>query len=212
MRKLRDKRNRLVNLISKYELNYKKTTQEEYLVTASGVINVIWNNWNNYWREFMLSHINGGFYIDNTRLVKQFPYNDNVAICYLCYLHKNTVHRHTPSHTLSGSHLELTWGDIDKIEDMLFKLLNQFPVNRHLNYVLSLVGSYKTEIKHFQKIRNGFIHLNNSKILDFQNLRSHYLFSSSHKPIDIIESIHMGSNDRCMNHLLNNMRGFLIQL
>lgn len=211
MRYLRDKKNRFLQVLDKYENLYKHTNKEEYLIVSNGILNFIWNNWNNLWRDYWLAHINGGFYIDSLSLNKIYKYNDKQSLHYLCYL-SGKFGRHITGQSITGSHQEITWGDFDKIEKIANEMYILFPHLTHINYLLSLIGTYKNEIQQFQLIRNSFIHLNNESIKKLETIRSHYIFTPDQTLIEILESKHISSNKKCINHLIDNMRGLIINL
>lgn len=211
MRDLKTRKKRLLEILDKYENLYKHSTAEEYLVNSNGILNFIWNNWNNWWRDYWLAHINGGYYIDSTLLTKKFNYNDKQALHLLCHF-SGKFKNHNHGDAIVGTHQEVTWGDYDKIEIIALKLYSRYPHLSNLNYLLSLIGTYKTEIKHFQLIRNSFIHLNNESIYKLNSIKSYYIFNPNQNLIEILESKHITSNKKCINHLIGNMKGLIINL
>lgn len=211
MRDLRAKRNRLIQTINKYESHYTFSNKNEYLIISSGILSFIWNNWNNFWRDYFLSHINGGFYINNNPINKFFACDDKEALHYLCHLN-GRYRNHNIGDRIRGSYQEITWGDYDKIVDIGSQLMLLQPINTHLSYMVSLISTYQSEIKHIQEIRNSFIHLNNETIDKLNNLRAYYIFDSNQSVIDILESNHIGSNKKCIYHILDNLKGFLMNL
>lgn len=211
MRDLRNRKKRVLEVLDKYENLYSFSNLEEYLVNSNGVLNFIWNNWNNWWRDYWLAHINGGYAINSTKLNKMFQYNDKQSLHYLCHL-TGKFRRHNFGDSIIGTHQELTWGDYDRIEQIALELYSRHPHLTHLNYLLSLIGTYQTEIKHFQLIRNSFIHLNNESVNKLNSIKAYYVFGSDQKLIQILESNHINSNRKCINHLVDNMRGLIINI
>ncbi|MCZ2085216.1 MAG: hypothetical protein LC112_13180 [Flavobacteriales bacterium] len=211
MRYLRDKKNRFLQVLNKYENLYKHTSKEEYLIVSNGILNFIWNNWNNLWKDYWLAHINGGIYIDSVSLHKIYNYNDKQSLHYLCYL-SGKFTKHNAGQSIIGTHQEITWGDFDKIEKIANEIYTLFPHLTHINYLLSLIGTYKNEIQQFQLIRNSFIHLNNENMKKLDSIRSHYIFTPDQSLIEILESTHISSNKKCINHLIDNMRGLIVNL
>lgn len=212
MRDLRLKRKRFIENVETYKLFYKSSPQQDYIINSSGILNFIWNSWNNFWRDYWLAHINGGYYFDRSRLNKHFPnYNDKQSCHFLCHL-SGKIKNHNVGDALVGSHQEITWGDYDKIIDIATKLSSIQPTNTHLQILPTILASYQTEIQHFQKIRNSFIHLNNEKMFDLNNIQSYYIFRSGQKNIEILDAVNMVSNLNCFDHLTSHISGVVTNL
>lgn len=211
MRVLNKKKKRFLQSLDKYESIYKFNNKEEYLIISNGILNFIWNVWCNFWRDYWLSHINGGYYFDHSKLNKLKRYNDKQAIHYLCHL-AGKFSSHSPGQSIIGNHLEITWGDYNKIEDIALKLLVIDPSLTHLNYLLGIIPNYKIEINHFQQIRNSFIHLNNENIKKLDIIKPYYIFNNNQDAIEILESNHLNSGDICFFHLTNHLRGLVMNL
>lgn len=209
MRFLSHKRDRFFSVITNYSPLYVSSNDREQLVYSAGVLNFIWNQWNNLWREYWLVHISGGYDFSNSYIGPiRNNYNDKQSCHYLLFLAGKT-RRHRPGDAVVGTHQEATWGDPRIIAEIATGLMPDHP---HMGYLLGLLGHYQIYLEHFQKIRNSFIHLNNENVKKLELITPYYSFSAGQGLIDILEAIDIASSIRCFDNLLDNMDGFLTHL
>lgn len=207
---LRHKKQRIVQSLNNYHLLYKTWNSErEKLTYTAGVLNSIWNLWNNFWREYWITHITGGVYVNGTIVAPIYQnYTKRQAIFFLLIqLEKRKINR--LGNSISGTHQEPTWGDINIVEKLALKLQ---PKHNHLQVLSHLIGHYKIQIAHFQQIRNSFVHLNDENISKLQNIQCHYVFNASQKLIDILDANILGGNTKCYDNLVDNMKGLVLNL
>lgn len=209
MKDLAHKRERFYSITREYSLLYNYSNQREQLAFSAGVLNFIWNSWNNLWREFWIAHVSGGLDFNSLPIAPIFAnYNDKQSCHFL--LHAcGKRNRHNPGDTLTGVYQETTWGDPAIMASIATHLI---PRHAHMNYVLGVLGHYQITLEHFQKIRNSFIHLNNENIYYLNLLAGHYSFSPNQKLIDILETTNIASANRCFDNLIDNMNGMLRNL
>lgn len=209
MRDLSHRRERFYSITNDYSSLYLYTNQQEQLTLSAGVLNFIWNSWNNLWREFFIAHVSGGIDFDKNPITAIYPnYTDKQACHYL--LHACGKRRtHNIGDSIAGVYQEATWGDPDVISRIATSLI---PNHANMNYLLGVLGIYQTTIEHFQKIRNSFIHLNNENIFYLNQIAGHYSFSPNQNLIDILESTNISSTTRCFDNLIDNMNGMLANL
>lgn len=206
---LSKKRIRFLEICRNYSEFYKYSGNKEQQVISSGVLNFIWNSWNNFWRDYWICHLSGGLDFNKNRIPGLFSnYNDKQCCHFLLYkLGKRSSHNQGDS--ILGSYQEATWGDPQIIQKIAFELIPNYP---HMTNLLGILSSYQTDIEHFQKIRNSFIHLNKDNITRLNTISGYYIFSTSQKLIDILESQSISSNTRCFDHLNENMKGLLLNI
>ena len=167
MRYLSHKRDRFIDVIVNYSPLYSYSNDREQLTLSAGVLNFIWNQWNNFWRDYWIAHVSGGFDFGNNPIPPIYHnYTDRQSCHYLLYAcgKKNS---HVLGSSINGSHQEATWGDPDIITNIATTML---PSHGNMSLLLGLLGHYKVFIQHFQKIRNSFIHLNNEKVFQLNSL------------------------------------------
>ena len=198
------KKSRTIHSIENYSALYKYDNNKERLAYSAGVLNSIWNLWNNFWRDFWITQVQGG--IDTHRHLIPSIHNKYTSFqsCHFL-LHKLGKRRiHNIGDTISGSFQEATWGDPKVIETLAFEF--------RLNYILLLRNQYRTKIEHFQIIRNCFIHLNNFNVSSLNSITSYYIFSANQKTIDILEAKSTRSHYSCFDEITGNLKGMLIEL
>ncbi|QEH39355.1 hypothetical protein [Chitinophaga sp. XS-30] len=210
MRTLSKRRKRFLGITQDYLALYSYTNSKEQLVVSAGVLNFIWNSWNNFWRDYWLAHVTGGMNLDGTPLIPTHPtYIDKQGCHYLLFLLRKRK-SHNLGDAISSCHQEATWGDPKIISDLSTALLSS---HAHLATTLGVLSHYYTDIVHIQKIRNSFIHLNNENVFNLNPLTAYYSFSAPQKkPIDILEAKNIRSSQRCIDHLVDNVRGMIYNL
>ncbi len=206
---LRKKRIRFIEVCRNYSELYNYSNHKEQMIASSGILNIIWNSWNNFWRDFWISHVSGGFDFRKNRVNGIFPkYNDRQCCHYLLFqLGRRKSHSYGDS--IIGSFQEATWGDPQVIQKIAFQLISHYPQMSNLLGVLSI---YQRDIEHFQKIRNTLIHLNKDNVDGLSLISGYYTFTPEQRVIDILESSSISSGARCFEHLNENMKGFLLNM
>lgn len=201
-----------MNTVDNYSILYNYQSEREKLAISAGILNFIWNQWNNFWREFWIAHVSGGFDFNENKITPFYNNYDDKQAChfllYACGMRKN----HHLGDRISGRYQEVTWGDPKTIENIAqtFFTINIYPA--YMTYVLGLLNHYKTEINQLKDIRNSFIHLNNENVNKLNLIASHYIFEPNQKLINILESKSIVNNTRCYDELLNNLNGMIENL
>lgn len=209
MRNLSHKRERFYNVSNNYALLYRYTNHREQLALSAGVLNFIWNHWNNFWREFWIAHVSGGFDLHNNPIIPIYPNYDDKQSCHYLLYACGKRRNHNPGDRIVGVFQEPTWGDPNVITNIATTLI---PNHAYMTYVLGLLGHYTTTLEHFQKIRNSFIHLNNENVYQLNSLTGSYTFAHDQKLIDILETTNITTTNRCFDNLIDNMNGMLLNL
>jgi hypothetical protein len=206
---LSKKRARYLKICTKYSRLYQYVNESEQYVISSGVLNFIWNSWNVFWRDYWICHVSGGIDFHKNPINGIYPrYNEKQCCHFLLYkLGKRNNHNYGDS--ITASYQEATWGDPLVIQKIAFELIPNHP---QMTTLLGILSIYQTEIEHFQKIRNTFIHLNKDNINGLNSLSGYYVFSATQRLIDILESRSTSSGTRCFDHLNQNMTGLLLNI
>lgn len=210
MRDLSHKRERFYSLADDYSALYSYSNKQQQLTVSAGILNFIWNGWNNFWREYWLTHVCGGLDFSKNPITPiHVNYRDKEA-CHFLLFACGKRNRHNLNDSILGSHQEATWGDPKIIADIATHLMPYH--NTNMSYLLGVLGIYQTSLEHFQKIRNSFIHLNNENINNLNSISGHYSFNSNQKLIDILDSTNINTSTQCFANLVDNMRGMLQNL
>ena len=161
MRHLSHKKDRFLSVSDSYSSLFNYSNPKEQLLTSSAVMNFIWNNWNNFWRDFWLAYVSGGYDLRDNKIIPIHPhFNDKQSCNYLLIL-CGKKKLGTLGNSINGNYQELTWGDPHVISDIASKLPTY---QTDMNQLLGFLGHYQRDIEHFQRIRNCFIHLNNENV------------------------------------------------
>lgn len=206
---LRKKRVRYLEICRSYSDLYQYANDKEQNVISSGVLNFIWNSWNNFWRDYWICHISGGVDFRKSPVLGIYPEYDDMQSCHFLLYKLGKRRSHNYCDRINGSYQEATWGDPAVIQKIAVELNSHFP---HMSTLLGILSVYQTDIEHFQKIRNAFIHLNKDNINGLVPLTGYYIFSSTHRLIDILESQSSTSGNRCFDHLNESMKGLLLNI
>jgi len=170
--------------------------------------NYIWNIWNLFWRSYFLLYLKGGLDIHGTRVSSTNNYSVAQNAGYLKRIAESKQPQYPPQAIVTRQ--EPLWGDEKTIVSILSNPLTPVP---NSGYALALLNNYLTDIKHFQIIRNAFIHLNGEKISEIKtNVVPGYRFLANQKEIDILHTISISTNKLCVRTLIDSMEGMLNNL
>ena len=211
---LAKKRVRFLCIAQKYNELYQRDfhlyvqNHDNFLAVTSGILNIIWNNWNLFWRNFWVAHLIRGVNFCNKPFYGLCPNYDEQQALYqlLVYLNKR---RPNPGARIAGSYQEATWGDPNIIIKLAVELRFSYS---YMNYLASLMSHYIQPIEHFKIVRNSLIHLNHYNIKEIFNLKSYYRFHALEKIIFIPFAREIVSNELAINYWLNNMKGLLLNI
>lgn len=156
-----------------YEIIEKKYT------VLSGLLNVLWHEWSEFWRHYWLTLFIGGKTFNQEESRKITSKIDEYEVLY--YIKALSSCSGKYNGCLNGSYQELTWGDIDKISDISFQLskITEEVVENQMDFFDSLedvslivkklttngtlianaISTFGEPIKHLQATRNAAIHL-----------------------------------------------------
>lgn len=204
LRKTRFRFSQISNSIL-YFYNPSEQISRKKLVIASGVLNTIWNRWNNFWRLYWLAYLNGGYNFNQTKISPLEPTKTiSQSLYYMLYLVKK---RNTPNGSITNSYQEATWGNIQKIQDIASALVQQ---NNNINQVLLAINSFGRTIEHIQIVRNTLIHIDKDNM---ENVRRkvvpYYLIAKLKTPYALIESKEIQTQKMALKFWVDEMNGFL---
>jgi len=212
MYSLRKKKIRFLQIssaaITHYDCN--ETDQLKKFIVATGLLNHIWQSWNQFWRAYWISHIIGGNNLQNQKII---PLNSNLsepeALYHLLTLIPNKKKRGSKG-TVHYSYQEATWGDLKIIEDLAFELSSS---SNNISNVSNAVNLFGINIKHFQTVRNAQTHLSASNMKKLSLVTPYYVIGSKPKyPHDIIEAKELVSSKIALRAWIENMNDFLAYL
>lgn len=206
-------RTRTITIIAKYYSCYKYSNKTEKIIVSSSLLNIIWNNWCQFWRNYWIFNICGGIYLDKIRYIGIYPsLSPNQACAYAAHLRSCSPIRSYNYGDYIQHYQEPTWGDYDRIVNIATNLSNHPQLSSRMNYIISILPAYMNELKDFQKIRNSFVHLNYGAIKDLENIKSNYIFSCNSDILDILNARRIGNTSPCFLSMTDNMIGLLKNL
>ena len=179
------------------------------LIIATGLLNHIWQSWNQFWRAYWIAHLIGGKDLQNQKIIALQPQlSEPEALYYLLTL----IGKRTRGSIgeVKFSYQEATWGDIKTIQDIAAHLS---PSNNNIHNVLNAVSLFGMTIEHFQIIRNTQIHISASNMNKLILVTPHYVIvSKPNYPHDILESRELISGKIAIRAWIENMNDFLSYL
>lgn len=207
---LRKKKSRFAQIsnLSLAHYNFTDSNQARKFIVATGLLNHIWQNWNQFWRAYWLAHIIGGKDLKNNKII---PLSSHLTEPQALYYLLTLINRKPKGSTgvIKASYQEATWGDIKIIQDLALKLSS--PKNS-VNNVLNAVSLFSLTINHIQIIRNAQIHISKSNMNKLASVVPYYVISKPKYPHDIIEAKELSSGKTAINAWVENMNSFLSYL
>ena len=201
---------------------YKNYSNRETLIYSSGLINLIWNRWNSFWRNYWIANVIGGIGLDKKKLLPLKLYADYSNLQVLCLMkdisNSTGSIKHKYGNSLKGGHEEITWGDAKKITNIcsnLIKHSSDFGLSTmqidKLDLIISLLSTYKIYLDHCQQIRNTYMHLNEINIRDVLiPISSHYAFSGlKNNIINILGATHISDKTPCLVNISQHMTAMI---
>lgn len=175
---------------------------------ASGIVNMMWQSWNRFWRTFWMAQIFGGFSLDNKKIVplhlSRAVKNENEAIFYVLFL---LGKKRYPSGAIIGSYQEPTWGSVQTIQEIAAQWPNKF------DHILNALSVYGTTIKHFQIVRNAIIHIDNDNMYNIKvGVMPHYRISNIMHPVDILFSKNISTGKTAIVTWEQELRAMLLMI
>lgn len=171
---------------------------------ATGLLNWLWDSWNNYCRTWWLIHLCGG---KNKYGVFVGPIHSSNTSQSLYYMLHLAGKRSKPTGVVTGTYQEATWGDPNIIAKMASNLpsLGITP--------LSLLTSFGQGIKHLQLTRNSAIHPSSSSINQFHSeVIPFYSGANIKYPTDILLSTELTTRRPAILFWLEELEGFAVSL
>lgn len=173
-------------------------------IYLSGLINSLWQAWNDFWRAFWLANLFGG--VDIRRgIIKPIPSelssrsSESEALFYLLYI---LGRRKKPNGCIYGSYQEATWGDRMHIERITIDLKGTS------NSLLSAMAIYGDLITHMQLVRNASIHLDRDNFIRAKNELAPYCINASgiKYPTDLLFSSYMSTGRVVYKEWIDNLK------
>jgi hypothetical protein len=147
----------------------------EATLWSSGVVNHIWQAWCRFWRYYWLVHIQGGRGTSGIFISGSHPGLAEPEAVYQILILAGRKKIGTKGR-ITSSYQEVTWGDIQKIQDIANSLLPAYPNLVTVQLAATIHGQ---SIGHLQVVRNCHIHPSQSSRANTHALAAHYLVKSS---------------------------------
>lgn len=195
---------------SNYVLNianqYKDKNKLNYIVNT-GLLNYLWQAWNNFWKYFWLAYLLGGNDLKNNT-IRSIPIltgkSHSEAIHFVLYL---LGKRRNPVGSIHGSYLEPTWGDSKNIINIC---TSNLPINSDIynisHRVLNALSVLGDTPQHFQKVRNCSIHPDKDTIDIIKNsVLPRYRIRNMKYPTDILFSKELFTDKLAFKHWVDDL-------
>lgn len=155
---------------------------------TEGIISDLWQSWCTFCRNVILFSCEGTVTRNGSTVISREGSNSWQRIGYeaACAARGANVH---PTRHLSYRRHEPTWGDQNKIIDIVMRV---GPTNS--NALLTAFGLPVYGPRHLQIVRNACSHKNIESIKDVRNLSINYFAAPLHSPSDLAWFIDRNSN------------------
>lgn len=189
--------------------NFTEADQLKKFIVATGLLNHVWQSWNQFWRAYWVAHVLGGRDLQNNKIVPSHPQmSEPEALYYLLTL--TGKKRRGSTGSVNFSHEESTWGDIRTIQNLVVSIQSS---SINVNNVLNAASFFGRTIEHFQIIRNAQIHISTSNMKKLVSVIPYYVISSKPQyPHDILEARELSSGKVAIRAWIENMNNFLTYL
>ena len=206
---LRKKKVRFLQISNLSILHYDLTEPDQLkkFIVATGLLNHIWQSWNQFWRAYWIAHIIGGKDLQNNKIVPLHPgLSEPQALYYLLTLIGKQ--KRGSIGFINSSHYEATWGNIKVIQDLATQLSSS---SNNVNKTLNAASLFGTTIEHFQIIRNSQVHISASNMTTkLRSVIPYYVIASNPKyPHNIIEAKEISSGKIAIKAWIETMNDFL---
>lgn len=162
----------------------EKCSPKECYIISTGVINAIWQSWNNLWRNYWFLFINGGV-LGNGRDINPMavdlpaipasPKQDEMLYNFLRPTFPNLYQRRFPQKKVP-SYNEPTWGAMNLLSTITTYYSNEYTISgvstaaqstTNLLGALNLIG---TQVDHLQYVRNAAVHLTKDSVIHIKTV------------------------------------------
>ncbi|MGG6267712.1 hypothetical protein ACQ4M3_11355 [Leptolyngbya sp. AN03gr2] len=186
-----------------------ETNQLKKFIVATGLLNHVWQSWNQFWRAYWLAHVVGGQDCHNKKIVPLQPnLDESQALWYLLTLAGKKPRGSTGN--IRSSHQEITWGSFKLIQDLAVEISS--PHNTVSN-ALSAASMFGTAVEHLQTVRNAQIHISMSNMNNLTSVTSSYVIVSKPKhPHEILEAREFSTGRIAIRAWVEDMSDFLMSL
>jgi len=189
--------------------NFTETDQLKKFIVATGLLNHVWQSWNQFWRAYWIAHIIGGRDLQNNKILPSHPHlSEPEALYYLLTLTGKKKKGSTGF--VHSSHEESTWGNIKTIQDLVIHIPSE---SINVNNVLNAASFFGNTINHLQIIRNAQIHISTSNMKKLVSVIPYYVIASQPQyPHDILEARELVSGKVAIRVWIEDMNSFLTYL
>ena len=168
-----------------------------------GIINFIWNNWNEFWKNYWLCYLIGGVDVNRKRVIALRPnLSRDEALSLLCEANLYLRLNNTPSKIIKYFKLP-TWGGDKEISNIALAFGVDSP------FYPSILSHYSQVLKDFRLARNTLIHMTRESVGDLKTILSRYRIQNPFSPNNFFDSFEIEYNKRCINYLTDLLIGLL---
>lgn len=189
--------------------NFKDTNHLSKVIVSTGLLNHVWQSWNQFWRAYWVAHLIGGKDLQNNNIRPLQPQlSEAQALYYLLTLIGKKKRYSTGE--VKFSYQEATWGDLKTIQDIAVCLSSS---SNNINNTLNAASLFGMNIEHFQIIRNAQTHISASNMQKMTLVTPYYVIPSKLKyPHDILDAKELSSGKIAIRSWIENMNDFLAYL
>jgi hypothetical protein len=176
--------------------NLKKTDR---FALQEGLTSELWQSWNSFSRSVLIWSLKGTNSASGVEVTSAYSKNsiDEIRFLAMKAARNNLIGTPRP---ISGDHAEPTWGDLTRINQIVFNLA---PSNR--GQLLSAFGS-SVLISDLQKVRNACAHISPDRITDIRSLQVRYRNNDFLHPSDALFWIEPASGDFSWSAWMDEIR------
>jgi hypothetical protein len=190
--------------------DFTEASQLKKFILATGLLNHVWQSWNNFWRAYWIAHIIGGKDLQNNDIVPLVPHlSEREALYYLLTLIRRRPRGSTG--VIDFSYQEATWGDLKIVQDLAISLSSP---NNNVGNASIAASLFGMTIRHFQAVRNAQIHISASNMKNLSSVIPYYVIAASSLkyPHDILEAKELSSGKIAIRAWIENMNNFISYL
>ncbi|MDD2855725.1 MAG: hypothetical protein PHU01_09370 [Desulfuromonadaceae bacterium] len=186
------------------KINLQNIDDKERCIFLTGILNVLWQTWNGFWRVYWLAFLYGGKDLSNKKIPFAILPKTTNEIDALSYF---LTHDRLRSSPLRAYYQEPTWGDIDFIKKCAVTANNIIPTIKYGDPVLNAFSVVGNVPKHFQTVRNAAVHLCSHGVMDVKRtILQHYLITNINYPTDIAYATEISTSKQAMRLWLDDLK------
>lgn len=161
-----------------------KSILSKAFIFETGIINLIWQSWNSFWRTYWLAEVLGGVDINNKKITPYSPgLSEEEAVSFL----RTGVIGGRIKHSI-----EKSWGDISiltgvakKMYQVDGKIIPTLPISIKAQNISSAISLLGNSLEHLQLVRNCSVHLDEFNAKRLTTILTYYSLPIYKYPTDL---------------------------